>query len=369
MTKLILNKVSKVYDGVQAVRSLSLDVEDGELFTILGPPGAGKSSTIKMIAGVEGITEGEVLFDGEIVNSLPPNKRDVAMVFESYALYPHLTAFENIAYPLREKRRELGYTNEQIEQEVLRIAELLQFQEHLQRKPGFLSGGQKQRVALGRSLVRNPRLFLFDEPIAHLDARLRHYLRGELKRIQRDRNTTTIYATPDYLEAIAMADRIAMLFAGELHQVGTPSDILRNPASALVAEFVGDPPINVLPVRVVSEEGQLWLKGDDFDVPIPSHLKNIVEDGEFKEGLLMGIHPSDITFSQSEAEYPAFPAELYVVEALHRKSILNLENNGNQIKVNAPTDFRGNIGDLVWLKFQEEKIFLFDAKTSRTLSG
>ena len=178
MAKLTLKAVSKAYDEVQAVKSLSLVINNGELFAILGPPGAGKSSTVKMLAGVEDITDGEILFDDVVVNHLPPNKRDIAMVFESYALYPHLSAFENIAYPLREQKRQLGYTDEQIEEEVNSIADLLQFKEHLQRKPGHLSGGQKQRVALGRALVREPRALLLDEPIAHLDARLRHHLRG-----------------------------------------------------------------------------------------------------------------------------------------------------------------------------------------------
>lgn len=368
MAKLTLNAVSKIYDDVEAVKSLSLKINDGELFAILGPPGAGKSSTVKMMAGVEAVTEGEILFDDEVVNHLPPNKRDIAMVFESYALYPHLSAFENIAYPLREQKRKLGFTNEQIKDEVNRIADLLQFREHLQRKPGHLSGGQKQRVALGRALVRHPRTLLLDEPIAHLDARLRHHLRGELKRIQRERKTTTVYSTPDYLEAIAMADRVAKLFDGELHQIGTPAEILQQPASAKIAEFVGDPPMNVLTVNVTQDDGQLWFKGDEFQVPVPAHLKPIVEKDDQTGELLLGIRPGDVVFSQTETAPPTFAAELYVVEALHRKSILNLTKNGDLIKVNAPTEFEGKIGDHIWLEFPEDKLFVFDAKTSLILS-
>lgn len=367
MAKVTLKTVYKAYNGVQAVKSLSVKIIDGELLVLLGPPGAGKSSIVKMIAGVEDITEGEILFDDQVVNNLPPNKRDVAMVFESYALYPHLTAFENIAYPLHEQRRKLDYTKEQIEEEVLKIAELLKFREHLQRKPGHLSGGQKQRVALSRALVRHPRVLLLDEPIAHLDARLRHHLRGELKRIHRERKTTTIYATPDYLEAIAMADRVAMMFDGELHQIGTPSDILNSPASAKVAAFVGDPPMNILPVQVITDDGQLWFKGDEFELPVPAHMNFIVEKGK-QEELLIGIRPGDIVFSLSEAAPPAFAAKLYVVERLHRKSILNLEKNGNLIKINASINFQGKIGDTIWLEFPEDKLFIFDSKTSLRLS-
>lgn len=367
MSKITLKEVSKSYNGLEAVKSLSLDIKDGELLCLLGPPGAGKSSTVKMIAGVENITEGEILFDDEIMNRRPPNTRDVAMVFESYALYPHLSAFDNIAYPLREQRRKSGYSNEQIEKEVIEIAELLQFAEHLQRKPGHLSGGQKQRVALGRALVRQPRVLLFDEPIAHLDARLRHHLRGELKRIQLERKTTTIYATPDYLEAIAMADRVAMLFDGELHQLGTPADILNRPATTKVAGFVGDPTMNILLGGIISEHGQLFFQSDEIKVPVPPRLKSIIEQKQLEE-VFLGIRPGDIAFSLTEIEPPAFPAELYTVETLHRKSILTLEKNGDLIKVNVPTVFRGEVGDTVWLKFPKENMFVFDPETLKTLT-
>jgi multiple sugar transport system ATP-binding protein len=363
MAKLTLKAVSKSYDEVQAVNSISFEVEDGELFCLLGPPGAGKSSTVKMIAGVEDITEGEILFDDQVVNDLAPNLRDIAMVFESYALYPHLTAFENIAYPLREKKRELGHSNEQIEEEVIKIATLLQFAEHLQRKPGHLSGGQKQRVALSRALVRNPRLLLLDEPIAHLDARLRHHLRGELKRIQRERKTTTIYSTPDYLEAIAMADRIGVLFDGELHQLGTPSEVLNSPASAKVAGFVGDPPMNILPVKISAKDGQMLFKGSGFEIPIGADLKAALEKRQY-EDVLVGIRPGDVTFSQTESGPPAFATELYLVESLHRKSILNLQVNGELIKVNTSIDFEGKIGDPIWVEFPKDNLFVFDPETT-----
>ncbi len=368
MAKITLNNISKRYNGIKAVKSISLEIKDGELLSLLGPPGAGKSSTVKMIAGVEDITEGEVLFNDQSVNKLPPNARDVAMVFESYALYPHMTAFENIAYPLREQRRKLGLNNKQIEEKVMQIAKLLQFDEHLQRKPGHLSGGQKQRVALGRALVRDPQVLLFDEPIAHLDARLRHHLRGELKRIQRETKTTTVYATPDYLEAIAMADRIAMLFDGELHQLDTPAKILSNPASAKVASFVGDPPMNILTVNVSNEDNKYWFNGNGFRVPVPDRFKQVVtksKEGEF----LLGIRPGDIVFSQKKVDEPSFPTELYIVERLHRKSILNLDKNGNMIKVNTTTSFEGKIGDTIWIDFPKENLFIFDPVTSLAITN
>lgn len=366
MTKIVLKEISKRYNGVQAVKPLSLEIRDGEFLVLLGPPGAGKSSTVKMMAGVEPPSDGEIFFDDKPVTGLPPNKRDIAMVFESYALYPHFTAFDNIAYPLRSNKRALGYTDEQINEKVRQIADLLEISEQLQRRPAFLSGGQRQRVALARCLIRNPQLLLFDEPIAHLDARLRHRLRGELKRIQRERKITTVWATPDYLEAIAMADRVAVLFQGELQQVGPPAAILASPATAEIAHFIGDPPINVLPAKVQSSGGQLWFDVGEFKIPAPPKIANVVEKN-FASNFLIGLHPGDMAVSHTEIGRPAFPAKLYVAERLHRKTVLSLSVGSELIKINASPNFQGRIGDTLWVDIQPEKLFIFDAKTGANL--
>lgn len=366
MASITLRNVSKVYDGVQAVKSLSLAVEDGEFLVVLGPPGAGKSSTLKMIAGVEAVSEGELLFDGQVMNHVPPNKRDVAMVFESYALYPHLTAFDNIAYPLKEHRRQLGYTNDDIKRIVEETAALLQITNQLGRRPAFLSGGQRQRVALGRTLVRKPRVYLLDEPIAHLDARLRHQLRGELKRIQKQRGVTMIYSTPDYLEAIALADRIAVIFKGELHQLGTPAEILSSPATAEIAQFVGDPPMNVMSGRVVSHDDRLWFAFDGLEIAIPDRIKSVLPNNGSSD-LLLGIRPTDVVVSQTPQAAPAFSADLYVVETLHRKSILSLEKGPTLIKAHASATFEGKVGDHLWLTLPEDCLFVFDPETTKVL--
>jgi multiple sugar transport system ATP-binding protein len=368
MAKITLDTVDKSYNGTKAVKELSLEIEDGEFFTILGPPGAGKTSTLKMIAGVEPITAGEILFDGELVNSIAPHKRNVAMVFESYALYPHMTAFDNIAYPLREQKRALGYSEEQITARVAETAELLQITQQLGRRPAYLSGGQRQRVALARALVRNPTVFLLDEPIAHLDARLRHTLRGEIKRLQRKLGVTTVYATPDYLEAVAMADRIAVIFDGELHQLSSPAGLLQRPASARVATFVGDPPMNVLPAQLFKRDRQLWFRCDGFEVPVPARLKAALEEGDHNS-ILIGIRPGDITVSQTQANGSTFVCTLYAVEHLHRKSILSLEREDKLIKAKMPPDFRGTVGGKYWLTFPEDKLHVFDAETSQAVTG
>jgi multiple sugar transport system ATP-binding protein len=367
MAQVSLRKISKFYNGIGAVRDLSIDISDGEFLAILGPPGAGKTSTLKMIAGVEEISSGELLFDGMVINNVSPNKRDIAMVFESYALYPHMTAFENIAYPLNEIRRKQGYSRKQIEEKVMEIARLLQFSEHLQRKPAHLSGGQKQRVALGRALVREPQVILFDEPIAHLDARLRHQLRGELKRIHRNRKTTTVYATPDYLEAIALADRVAVLFEGNLHQIGSPTEILLTPATADVAQFVGDPPMNILTSKIISKEGHPYFLWEDYEFKVPDHFHKKMESGLFNEGILVGIKPSDIAIHQRDGIPNAIRTNLYTIERLHRKSILSLERNGVIVKVNTTSDYNAKVGSPIWIEFPTDQLYIFDPRTSMAL--
>ena len=369
MARITLKEISKSYNGVEAVDSLSFEVRQGEFFVILGPPGAGKSSTVKMIAGVEPPSSGEIFFDDRPMGDTPPNKRNVAMVFESYALYPHLTAFENIAYPLRAKKGQLGYTGAQIDQHVREMADLLRISEQLQRRPAFLSGGQRQRVALARSLVRDPDLLLLDEPIAHLDARLRHHLRGEMKRLHQREKTTTIWCTPDYMEAIAMGDRVAVLSAGSLKQLGTPSEILNNPATVEVAQFVGDPPMNLLSARIRSDGGQLWLDLDGSRVPASDEIRNVVQTGRDVDSVVIGIRPGDIVIHQTEVEPPALVTELYAAETLHRKTVLSLSLGSELIKANTSTEFKGKVGDRIWIELPMDKAFVFDPETGLALTA
>jgi ABC-type sugar transport system ATPase subunit len=367
MAEISLQSVFKSYDDTKAVRSLSLEIQEGEFFSILGPPGAGKTSILKMIAGVEAITDGEILFDGEVVNHIAPHKRNVAMVFESYALYPHMTAYDNIAYPLREQKRELGLTEEEIDKTVMDMAEMLQITNQLNRRPAFLSGGQRQRVALARALVRNPRVFLLDEPIAHLDARLRHTLRGEIKRLQRKLGVTTVYATPDYLEAVAMADRIAVVFDGRLQQLDTPARLLERPASARVAAFVGDPPMNILPAKIATHDDRLWFQCDGFELPVAAGRRAALEAGEH-QSVLIGIRPGDIEVSETQASEFCFACTLYAIEHLHRKSVLSLEHDDQLIKAKLPPNYRGTVGAQYWLAFPEDKVHVFHPETSLALS-
>ncbi len=242
MASLTFNGVWKRYDQVEAVKDLNLAVADGEFLCLLGPSGCGKSSSLRMIAGLEFISDGDILLDDRRINDLEPRHRDIAMVFESYALYPTKTVFENMANPLRLRKA----SKDEIDRRVRETARILEIERLLDRRPSQLSGGQKQRVAIGRVLVREPKAFLFDEPIAHLDAKLRARMRGELKHIQKTLGTTTVYVTHDQLEGMSMADRIAIMRDGVLQQVGTPYEVFNRPANVWVATFVGDPPMNIL---------------------------------------------------------------------------------------------------------------------------
>lgn len=254
MATVELRRVWKKYGDVEAVRDLSLTCEDGEFLCLLGPSGCGKSSTMRMVAGLETITAGDLLMDGRRVNHVSPRERDIAMVFENYALYPHMNVYDNIATPLRARR----LPSAEIERRVHAIAEILSIVDLLPRRIQNLSGGQKQRVGIGRAIVREPRLFIMDEPISHLDARLRADMRTELKRLHRRLGVTTLYVTHDQLEAVALADRIAVMHLGVLQQVGRPAELFDGPVNEFVAGFIGSPPMNMLSFASATLEGRTW---------------------------------------------------------------------------------------------------------------
>ncbi len=252
MADVVTQSLTKRFGKTVAVDQLSFACQDGELFVLLGPSGAGKTTTLNLIAGLVEPTSGKIFIGGRDAATLEPGDRDVAMAFESYALYPHFSVYENLAFPLRSPRTAGRYTPKALDERVRAIAGMLEIDELLGRMPTQLSGGQKQRVALGRALVREPAVFLLDEPIAHLDAKLRNRMHAELRRIQKQLGTTTIYATPDYAEAMAMADRLAVAHEGRAVQVGPPLEVYFNPANEFVARFMGDPPMNFFDCEIVS---------------------------------------------------------------------------------------------------------------------
>ncbi|MEK0162227.1 sn-glycerol-3-phosphate import ATP-binding protein UgpC [Phaeobacter sp. JH20_36] len=280
MAQVSLNSVRKVYpNGVEAVTSSSFKIEDGEFVVLVGPSGCGKSTLLRMIAGLEDITEGTLEIGDRVVNNVDPADRDIAMVFQNYALYPHMTVRKNIAYGLKNRKT----PEAEIKQKVAEAAKMLNLEEYLDRKPSQLSGGQRQRVAMGRAIVRDPALFLFDEPLSNLDAKLRNQMRIEIKALQRRLGVTSIYVTHDQVEAMTMADRIIVLNGGRIEQIGTPSEIYHNPASVFVASFMGAPPMNLVDATI-----------SDGQVTLPDGVAMGALDGAASGAVKLGIRPEDV---------------------------------------------------------------------------
>src|SRR5512144_1397414 len=289
MSEVALRSVVKRFDDVEAVRAIDLDIPDNEFVVLVGPSGCGKSTTLRMIAGLEEVTSGNISIGGEVVNDLPPKDRDIAMVFQNYALYPHMTVYDNMAFGLKMRK----FPKPEIEKRVREAADILGIQELLKRKPRQLSGGQRQRVALGRAIVRHPQVFLFDEPLSNLDAKLRVQMRVELKKLHERLGTTAIYVTHDQVEAMTLGDRVVVMRDGRVQQVGDPMELYNSPANRFVAGFIGSPAMNFAPVRIVAEKDGLWVIGDGIRLKVPMPLTNRL--GPYAgSDVTMGIRPEDL---------------------------------------------------------------------------
>src|SRR3954463_9314529 len=292
MAQVSLRKVVKKYDEVEAVSAIDLDIADKEFVVLVGPSGCGKSTTLRMIAGLEDITGGEIAVDGEIVNDVPPKDRDMAMVFQNYALYPHMTVYQNMSFGLRLKH----YPKDEIEKRVQEAARILDIKDLLDRKPRQLSGGQRQRVAMGRAIVRNPKVFLFDEPLSNLDAKLRVQMRTEIKRVHQKVRTTTVYVTHDQVEAMTLADRVVVMNRGLIEQIGAPNELYHDPATRFVAGFIGSPAMNFVPCRLEDVAGKLHIRlTDRIAFPLPPKRAARYQGVTRNEKLLLGLRPEHIT--------------------------------------------------------------------------
>ncbi|MFO1059019.1 MAG: ABC transporter ATP-binding protein [Dongiaceae bacterium] len=363
MASVTLKSVWKYYGKTVAVRDLDLECADNSFLCILGPSGCGKSSTLRMLAGLEHISAGDVLFDAQRVNDLPPAARDIAMVFENYALYPHKTVYDNIANPLRLR----NITGAAAEAKVKKAAEMLEIGHLLQRKPQELSGGQKQRVAIGRAIVREPRLFLFDEPIAHLDAKLRAHMRGELKHLQRELGTTTIYVTHDQMEALSMADQIAVMHQGVLQQLGTPEQIYNQPVNEWVAGFVGDPPMNFLDCTLESRDGRTAACRSFMRVPLtPQHARLIAEAGAPAK-LRLGVRPDDLAIALGAGGgEDGLRGEIFVVEPVGGDTLVDVKlAEGERVLVRSRAAFRAEPGTPCTVTANAERLHLFAPQDGR----
>jgi multiple sugar transport system ATP-binding protein len=314
MADIVLDHVTKRYpDGYEAVKKLNLDIADGEFMILVGPSGCGKSTALNMIAGLEDISEGELRIGGEVVNKKAPRERDIAMVFQSYALYPHMTVRDNIAFALKLKKA----PKEEVDRRVNEAAEILDLKDHLDRKPANLSGGQRQRVAMGRAIVRNPKAFLMDEPLSNLDAKLRVQMRAEVARIQHRLNTTTVYVTHDQTEAMTLGDRVAVMRHGVLEQVGSPMELYNHPNSLFVAGFIGSPGMNFLAATIENGIAHLPM----VDVTLPQHLRERLGRQADGRKVIAGIRPENfedaaVVPRESRDRGTTFRARLDLVEAM-----------------------------------------------------
>ncbi|HEV8426980.1 MAG TPA: ABC transporter ATP-binding protein [Pyrinomonadaceae bacterium] len=342
--------VSKTFGGATVVDDLSLRIDDGEFIVLLGPSGCGKTTTLRMLAGLESVTGGDIFINGGRVNDVPTQHRDLAMVFQSYALYPHMTIAENIGYPLRVRKLEKGERAERVK----RVAAMLEIETLLERKPRQLSGGERQRVALARAIVREPRAYLMDEPLSNLDARLRVQMRGELKRLQHQLGTTTIYVTHDQAEAMTLATRVAVMKKGRLQQFDAPMNIYNYPANRFVAEFVGSPSMNFIEGRI--ENGT--FVSDALQIPMGGLARG--------SQLTIGIRPEHIQVLSAPQDN-AIAANVYVTELMGNETFVFLSVGTNRLIARAPADFRADLESTVWITITRDKILFFDPVSGERL--
>jgi multiple sugar transport system ATP-binding protein len=351
MASVELKQVVKSYDGKNnVIHGVDLSIVHGEFVVFVGPSGCGKSTLLRMIAGLEGISGGDVEIDGRRVNDEPPRSRDIAMVFQDYALYPHKNLYDNMAFGLRLR----GTDEAEIKRRVMDAAKLLKIDHMLERKPGALSGGQRQRVAIGRAIVRQPKVFLFDEPLSNLDAQLRGEMRSEIKKLHQRLGATIIYVTHDQVEAMTLADRIAVLSAGRVMQYASPSEIYNQPAAMFVAGFTGSPPMNLVPCAL--NGGQIDL-GAGVMLPIPAGLA-----GKTAASLNFGIRPENIALAGSAGSVSA-TAAVVITEPLGAETLVTFQVGGCEMVARCPASFAGKAGEQMTIHLAQEHMHLFDASS------
>lgn len=359
MAKVILKNVSKHFGKVKAVDRVSLKIKDKEFITLLGPSGCGKTTTLRMIAGLEELDGGEIYIGDDLVNDLDPKDRDCAMVFQSYALYPHMSVYNNIAFGLRMHK----ISKDEIKKRVGEVAEVLRITELLDRKPRQLSGGQRQRVALGRAIARYPKVFLLDEPLSNLDAKLRLYMRIELKRLQKELATTTIYVTHDQAEAMTMSKRIVVMNNGQVKQVDSPKMVYEKPVDSFTAGFIGSPPMNFMDFSLEEEDNDLICNTGYFKLKIPTWLERVIKDKATSSELTLGLRPEDIIIHK-EKKFGTIGSKIYMIQPMGSHLIVTIKFGENLIIVWAPSTLNVDIGEKVGMTVNTNKIHIFDKSGS-----
>ena len=359
MASVTLKDVCKIYDNnVMAVKHVDLEIRDKEFMVLVGPSGCGKSTTLRMIAGLEEISLGTITIGDRIVNDVPPKDRDIAMVFQNYALYPHMTVYDNMAFALKLR----GFSKEEIKKRVLDAAEILGITEYLERRPKALSGGQRQRVAVGRAIVRKPAVFLFDEPLSNLDAKMRVQMRTEIAKLHNKLDTTMIYVTHDQIEAMTMGTRICVMKDGIIQQVDTPLEIYDNPANVFVAGFIGTPPANLLEGEFYIENDKIIFKNEQISFRLPDAWKTILENNNVKRQVTFGIRPEAVGSPEAERDPDAvkIKSKVDVIELMGAETYLYLEK-GFIARIDPHRQCRH--GDEIELAMDQSKAHLFDTES------
>ena len=367
MARILLENITKVYERkVTAVTNFSLDIADGEFMVIVGPSGCGKTTTLRIIAGLEEPTSGNIYFDDNLVNDVPPRDRDVAMVFQNYALYPHMTVYQNMAFALKMR----NVPRHDIKKHINETADLLAIEHLLHRKPRALSGGQRQRVALGRAIVRKPKVFLFDEPLSNLDARLRLTTRAELKSLHQKLKTTTVYVTHDQAEAMSLGDRICVVHNGKIQQTAAPIEVYEKPANKFVAGFLGTPAMNFFKGNLILKNNTAFFEIGNETVSLPLHLKNVLQNHHDKQ-MVLGVRPENISMQQ----YPGLAdnvisATVDVIEPVGNRTDVYLTHlSGQKFVAGIDPHVRLETNDKVKIYFDLEKIHIFEpGQTGRNIT-
>jgi multiple sugar transport system ATP-binding protein len=366
MAEIVLENIVKKFGSLVAVDNLNLDIKNKEFVVLLGPSGCGKTTTLRMISGLELPDEGKILLDGEDVTFKRASQRDIAFVFQLYALYPLMTVYGNMSFPLRTQ----GYSKAKIDEEVNRAAEILKIKHILNKKPKELAGGDMQRVALGRALVRRPKVFLLDEPIGTLDAKFREEMRTELKKLHVDVGATTVYVTHDQIEAMSMGDKVVIMNKGLLQQMGTPQEIYNDPKNLFVAKFIGSPGmnfINCIPLK--NESGKVYLKitAVNENISIPENLQILILDKNMVEKeLILGVRPEDISLEFIDKE-DYVKSEVFIIETLGSYNIIDIKMGNETVKVRTLPVVMPDIGATAFIGFDMQRIKLFDKATENSI--
>jgi multiple sugar transport system ATP-binding protein len=363
MAEVVIRNLNKSYDEVHAVKDVNLEIRDKEFVVLVGPSGCGKTTTLRMVAGLETITSGQIVIDDTVVNELPPMDRDIAMVFQNYALYPHMSVYDNMAFGLKMRKFDRG----EIQRRVKEAAEILDIQDYLGRKPRQLSGGQRQRVALGRAIVRHPRVFLFDEPLSNLDAKLRVQMRVELKKLHDRLGTTAIYVTHDQVEAMTLGDRVVVMKDGWVQQVGEPLELYNHPANKFVAGFIGPPAMNFATVRIAGRNGALRAEAEGIALALTPALSARLTAHVGRE-VTLGVRPEDLRLARAD-DPPglAFEAVVEVVEKLGSEILLDVKAGEHSLVASVEPSVRAAVRDRVCLALDPERLHFFSADTEAAL--